>query len=202
MSKKNKFEMENWTTLMAVFVTWANGIKAKGDFVLEELIERINKLADNGLRAGATNAHRQGWFNSLKQDGKAFVESHGFPTNIKGKKFEPKIQKVVDELIIPMLTVWLTKIWNIKVNHPNNLKDKNGKLRKYQPSTWMAVVRTRQVKDKDGKVTKEATKSNPSMETHNSTKLNSHIEYLVKAVESGEWNGTFKHWMEVHSIEV
>lgn len=202
MSKKNKFEMENWMTLMAVFVTWANGIKAKGDFVLEALVDRVNTLADNGLRAGANNTHRQGWYNSLKQDGKAFVESHGFPTNIKGQKFEPKVQKVVDKLIIPMVTAWLVKIWKITVNHPDDLKDKNGKLIKFQPSTWMAVVRTRQIKDKDGKVTKEATKSNPSMDAHNATKLNSHLEYLVKQIESGEWNGTFKQWKEVHSLAI
>ena len=203
MSKKNKFEMENWTNLMAVFVTWANGITAKGDFVLEQLVERVNALSNNGLMPSVTNIHRQGWYNSLKQDGKAFVKTHGFPTNIKGQKFiDPEVQKVWDDFITPMITTWLVKIWKVTVNHPMKKKDKKGKFIKYQPSTWMAVVRTRQIKDKDGKVTKEATKSNPSMEAHNATKLNSHREYLVKQIAEGEWDGTFKHWMEVHSLAI
>ena len=183
MSKK--WNLENWTTITAVYLMWATEHlkEAKGE--LKMLCDNIKAYIGYGEDIEATDDDRKRYFQ--KNISKAGQHLDDWPNPADKLARLTKTARAAYDNFMVMRKAYHTKVFNLKVKNP--LTEKMVAL------TYAFDVR---VTKGDNKQT-----YHHDLESYLATKLDSDSKALLKRYEENEWSGTsanlFKNRKKVES---
>ena len=188
----SKYEHGKWTGLVAIFATWAKEMMKATNEEVVECAERILTRINWGNNIENSDDDRKRWFLAMKKYGKQLPKGDWKFPEISNQKFIPKVQKVWDKQINPILEKYYAQLWELEVKIGESA---------YKPTMWLDMRVSHAVKDKTTKkVLKAAQVFQHDKDSFIKTKIESQESAWAKHYENGVWLGTFKNWLKVRKF--